>query len=139
MQNYHNLLYREEEREMHPYCQHAGIGLVPWSPLAGGQLARPRDASATTRSSTDPYQGLLSVASDDQIIARVHEVAQKLGISMAQVATAWSLYKGVNPIMGLHSVERIDEAVGAVGVELSEEDVKALEEVYVAKSVAPVF
>ena len=138
MQNYHNLLYREEEREMHPYCQHAGIGLIPWSPLAQGKLARPWSTS-THRGDNNPFASLLTSPSDEAIVNKVEEVAGKLGISMAQVATAWSLSKGVNPILGLQSEKRIDEAVGALGVVLSEEDIKALEGVYKAKSVPPLW
>ncbi|KAJ4305512.1 CSG1/SUR1-like protein [Kalmusia sp. IMI 367209] len=138
MQNYHNLLYREEEREMHPYCAHAGIGLIPWSPLAQGFLARPWNTS-TERSTADPFAGMLIAPSDEKIVNKVEEISKKLGVSMAQVATAWSLKKGVNPILGLQSEKRIDEAVGAVSVELSEEDFKALEDVYTAKAVAPVY
>jgi aryl-alcohol dehydrogenase-like predicted oxidoreductase len=138
MQNYHNLLYREEEREMHPYCAHAGIGLVPWSPLAQGVLARPWKASETTRSQDNSYQALLSSEGDKGVVDRLEEVSKKLGVSMAKVAIAWSLKKGVNPILGLSSIARIDEAVETVGFELSDEDMAALEEVYRAKPVAPV-
>lgn len=123
---------------MHPYCVDAGIGLIPWSPLAQGKLARPWNASSF-RAESDPYAGLLATASDETIVNKVEEVAKKLGVSMAQVATAWSLKKGVNPIMGLQSEKRIDEAVGALNVVLSQEDVEALESVYVAKPVAPVW
>lgn len=140
MQNYHNLLYREEEREMHAYCAHAGIGLVPWSPLAGGILARPWSArKSTTRSEDNPYVDLIAGPGDQAVVDRLEEVSKRLGKSMAQVATAWSLAKGVNPILGLSSERRIDEAVESVGLVLAEEDIKALEEVYKAKPVAPVF
>ncbi|KAL1610012.1 CSG1/SUR1-like protein [Paraconiothyrium brasiliense] len=138
MQNYHNLLYREEEREMHQYCFHEGIGLIPWSPLAQGKLARPWSASSL-RSDNNPFADMLTAPSDEAIVNKVEEVAKKLGVSMAQVATAWSLKKRVNPILGLQSEKRIDEAVGAIGVVLSEEDAKALESVYTAKPVAPLW
>ncbi|KAF2687335.1 Aldo/keto reductase [Lentithecium fluviatile CBS 122367] len=136
MQNYHNLLYREEEREMHPYCSHAGIGLIPWSPLAQGILARPYNTS-TKRSESDPFMGLLHSPEDKPTVDAVQRVAEKKGISMAQVATAWSLGKGVNPILGLQSEKRIDEAVGSVGVKLSEEEVRELEAGYKPKSKPP--
>ncbi|KAL5466105.1 hypothetical protein PMIN07_003802 [Paraphaeosphaeria minitans] len=139
MQNYHNLLYREEEREMHPYCAHAGIGLIPWSPLAQGKLARPWSTSSF-RNDNNPFGTLVSsTPADEAIVAKVEEVAGRLGVSMAQVATAWSLSKGVKPILGLQSEKRIDEAVGALGLVLGEEDVKALEGAYVAKGVAPLW
>ncbi|KAF2445255.1 Aldo/keto reductase [Karstenula rhodostoma CBS 690.94] len=138
MQNYHNLLYREEEREMHPYCRHAGIGLIPWSPLAQGKLARPWTESSF-REDNNPFSGVFATPPDKAIVDKVEEVAKKLGVSMAQVATAWSLSKGVYPILGLHSEKRIDEAVGAVGVVLGEEDVKALEGLYTAREVKPLW
>ncbi|KAF1959684.1 Aldo/keto reductase [Byssothecium circinans] len=139
MQNLHSLLYREEEREMHPYCTHAGIGLIPWSPLAQGVLARPWGSGSTARTESDPFSGMLTSDADKAVVDKVEEVAKKLGVSMAQVATAWSLKKGVHPILGLQSEKRIDEAVEALGVVLSEEDVKVLEEEYKAKSVAPLW
>jgi aryl-alcohol dehydrogenase-like predicted oxidoreductase len=139
MQNYHNLLYREEEREMHPYCQHAGIGLIPWSPLAQGKLARPWNETSF-RHDSNPFKDLLTAPSTDKaIVDKIEEVAKKLGVSMAQVATAWSLKKGVNPILGLQSEKRIVEAVAAVGVVLGEDDVKALEGVYTPKAVLPLW
>ncbi|KAF2111826.1 voltage-gated potassium channel subunit beta-3 [Lophiotrema nucula] len=138
MQNYHNLLYREEEREMHAYCEHAGIGLIPWSPLAQGVLARPwKNENESTRSQNNPFLALLVGENDHVIVDRVEEVAKKLNTTMATVAMAWSIKKGVNPILGLSSVKRIDEAVQAVHFELSDEDVKYLNEAYKAKPVAP--
>lgn len=140
MQNYHNLLYREEEREMHPYCAHAGIGLIPWSPLAQGVLARPWSSRTSThRGQTSMFASLVYQDSDKVVVDRLEEVSKKVGKSMATVATAWSLNKGVNPILGLSSVQRIDEAVDAVHFKLSEEDVKLLEEPYRAKAPVPVY
>ncbi|KAF2786564.1 Aldo/keto reductase [Melanomma pulvis-pyrius CBS 109.77] len=140
MQSYHNLLYREEEREMYAYCRHAGIGIIPWSPLAQGTLARPWSArAATVRGENNAYAALLTSEGDKAIVDRLEEVAKRVGLSMAVVATAWSLKKGVNPILGLQSVERIDEAAAAVDVELSGEDVEELEELYQAKAVAMVY
>ncbi|KAH8621924.1 hypothetical protein J4E82_011375 [Alternaria postmessia] len=141
MQNYHNLIYREEEREMHPYCDYAGIGLIPWSPLATGILARPwSEMGATKRAqlSQDLLAWMYSDA-DKVIVDRVEEVSKQLGQSMASVAIAWSLQKGVNPILGLNSIERIDEAVGAVDLHLSKETVAALEEPYKTRPVAPMW
>jgi versiconal hemiacetal acetate reductase len=135
MQDYYNLLYREEENEMIPYCNYAGIGLIPWSPYARGALTRPfKDRGTTLRDRTDAYlPGFVRARDqdvDEEIINRVEEVAKKIGKSMAQVAVAWCLSKGVSPIMGLNKPERMDEAVEAVKVKLSEEDVKYLEEPY---------
>lgn len=134
MQNYHNLLYREEEREMHPYCNHAGVGLIPWSPLAQGTLARPwKKDEDSTRAETNAYVAMLTDNSDKAVVDRLEEVAKKLNVSMAKVAIAWSIRKGVNPILGLQSIKRIDEAAETVNFELSDEDMKLLEEPYRAK------
>lgn len=143
MQNYHNLLAREEEREMIPYCIDSGVGLIPWSPLARGALSRPWSSRSTTREASDRALNHLirsrESESDKTIIDRVEEIAKKKGISMAQVATAWSLGKqGVNPILGLNSKERIDEAVASIKVTLTEEESRYLEEPYVPKSLYPV-
>ncbi|KAJ9200999.1 hypothetical protein DTO164E3_3748 [Paecilomyces variotii] len=143
MQNYHNLIAREEEREMIPYCQDTGVGLIPWSPLARGVLARPWGERSSVRESTDRVVSFLvrgrETEGDRMIVNRLEEIAKKKGVSMAQVATAWSLsHKGMNPILGLNSKERIDEAVAAIKVKLSEEEIKYLEEPYVAKGISPV-
>ncbi|CAN6660440.1 putative aryl-alcohol dehydrogenase Aad16p [Trichomonascus vanleenenianus] len=138
MQNHHSLLYREEEREMNPYCEATKVGLIPWSPLSRGMLARPRTVVDTERFKSDRY-GQLSVSKYSQaewdIIDRVEEIAKKKGVSMAEVAIAWSLSKGNSPILGLNKPERIDEAVAALKVKLTEEETKYLEELYVPKAV----
>ena len=147
MQNYHNLLYREEEREMIPYCKYTGVHLIPWSPIARGRLTRPYDSerldpdSKTTREDTDPWTKILNYKSegDKAVTDRVEEMAKKKGVSMAMVAMVWSLMKGVSPIVGLSSVERIDQAVEAVrqagkGL-LTKEDMTFLEELYRPKPV----
>ncbi|KAJ4311075.1 CSG1/SUR1-like protein [Neodidymelliopsis sp. IMI 364377] len=140
MQNYHNLIYREEEREMHPYCDFAGIGLIPWSPLATGILARPwSEMGATKRAQDNQFLSFMYQEEDKAIVDKLEEVSKRLGKSMASVAIAWSLQKGVNPILGLSSVERVDEAVETIGLELSEDDVRALEEPYRARAVAPMW
>ena len=142
MQDYHSLLYREEEREMIAYCKDAGVGVIPYSPLARGLLTRPHKSEPTERSKTDTYSELLlgqTTPADVEIIGRVEELAKKKGVSMAAVATAWSIQKGVIPIVGLASTERVDQAIEAVKLQkeglLTDEDVKYLEEKYVAKSV----
>lgn len=141
MQNYYNLIYREEEREMIPYCADTGVGCIPWSPIARGALARPYADRSTTRESTDRF--LNSIVRnrhnevDKTIIDRVEEVARKRDVSMATVATAWVLSKHlVNPIIGLSSKERIDETVKAIKFQLSEDEIKYLEEPYLPKNVA---
>jgi aryl-alcohol dehydrogenase-like predicted oxidoreductase len=138
MQNYYNLIYREEEREMIPYCQDTGVGLIPWSPIARGALTRPWNDRSSKRAETDKFLEMLvhgrEDAIDKKIIERVEEVAKKNGVSMAGVATAWCIKKGVCPIIGLSSKERIDETVKNSNIQLSDEDAKYLEEVYVPKA-----
>ncbi|CAI6323992.1 unnamed protein product [Periconia digitata] len=139
MQNYYNLIYREEEREMIPYCKETGVGLIPWSPIARGALTRPWTDRTTLRSTTDQALGVLVHNRDDDtdkaIIARIEEVSKKRGVSMACVATAWCVSKGVCPIIGMNSKERIEEAVENVRFVLSDEEVMFLEEAYRPKEV----
>jgi len=138
MQNYYNLIYREEEREMIPYCQDTGVGLIPWSPIARGALTRPWSDRSSKRAETDKFLEMLvhgrEDAIDKKIIERVEEVAKKHNVSMACIATAWTIKKGVCPIIGLSSKERIDETVRNSNFKLSDEDAKYLEEVYVPKA-----
>ena len=140
MQNYHNLTYREEEREMIPYCLDSGVGLIPWSPIAAGLLARPWHSRETRREETDGSIALRrsrDKGADSEIVKRVEEVANRMGVPMAAVATAWSLAQPLtNPIIGLSSKERIDQACEAVKVKLSDDDMKYLEEPYQPKSIA---
>ncbi|KAI7553580.1 Versiconal hemiacetal acetate [Hortaea werneckii] len=140
MQNYHNLLYREEEREMIPYCQHTGVGIIPWSPVARGVLTRPWSERSTKREQSDNFLKSLirkrETETDKVVVDRVEEVAKKHSVSMACIATAWSIYKGCCPIIGLSSKERIEEAVANANFQLSEEDAKYLEEPYLPKAVA---
>jgi aryl-alcohol dehydrogenase-like predicted oxidoreductase len=140
MQNYHNLIYREEEREMIPYCRASGVGCIPWSPVARGALTRPWGERSTKREETDNFLKSLirskETEVDKAIVDRLEEVAKKKGVGMAQVAIAWSIkQEGVNPIVGLGSKERIDQAVEAVKVELTEEEAKYLEEPYMSKQI----
>lgn len=135
MQNHYNLLNREEEREMLPLCKSEGIGVLPWSPLARGRLARPLGES-TRRMETDEYGKTLYVAavdSDRQIIERVMQIAKEKGVSQAQVATAWLLQNPVvtSPIIGASKLEHVDDAVAAVSVKLTPDEIKRLEEPYV--------
>jgi aryl-alcohol dehydrogenase-like predicted oxidoreductase len=129
--------YREEEREMNKYCKLTGVGLIPWSPLYRGALARPVDAAETSRSKTarnNPMFGGYSDA-DKKIISRVEEIAKKKNWAMAQVALAWIIQKGTIPIVGFSSVERLHQSIEVKGKELTEEDIKYLEEPYVPKPV----
>ncbi|KAF2130524.1 Aldo/keto reductase [Dothidotthia symphoricarpi CBS 119687] len=138
MQNYYNLIYREEEREMIPYCQDTGVGLIPWSPIARGALTRPWSDRSSSRAQTDkPLTALIYSREnkiDETIVGRVEEIAKKHGVSMACIATAWCVKKGVVPIIGLSSKERIEEAVQNVLFKLSDEDASYLEEAYMPKT-----
>lgn len=139
MQNYHNLLGREEEREMIPYCLDSGVGLIPWSPMARGVLARPWGARSSVRENSDAALQLLvrsrETEVDKAIVDRVEEIAKKKNITMAQVAIAWVLsHPKENPILGLSSKERIDEAVAAIKVQLTPDEIKYLEEPYRPKA-----
>ena len=141
MQNHYNLLYREEEREMVPLCRDEGVGLVPWSPLARGHLARGPEAKGTKRSETDRFGKTLyspMAEADRRVIAAVDETAKKRKLPHAQIALAWLLQKdGVTaPIVGATRMEHLEAAVGALGVRLSGEELTALEAPYVPHPVA---
>ncbi|CAK7901969.1 putative aryl-alcohol dehydrogenase Aad16p [[Candida] anglica] len=143
MQNYYNLLYREEEREMIPFCNESDfgkVGLIPWSPLARGILTRTVSEKSTTRSSDiDPMQKHLGLEdlteSDKETIRRTESVSKEIGVSMATVATAWVISKGCAPIVGLNSEERVDDIIKAVKTKLSQEQVAYLEGSYNSKNV----
>jgi len=135
MQDHYNLLQREEEREMLPLCAAEGIGVLPWSPLARGRLARAWD-ERTNRLETDEYGKKLYVAatdSDRQVVERVGEIAEKRGVPRAQVALAWILHKPVvtAPIVGASKPHHLDDAVAALSLKLTAEEIAALEEPYV--------
>ena len=135
MQNHYNLIYREEEREMLPLCRDQGIGVIPWSPLARGFLAgnRNKQGGETARAQSDEYARQLYYQDDDFAIAdRLGQVAQSRGLPNMQVALAWILSKpGVTaPIIGASKPHHLDDAIGALSVKLSADDVKQLEEPY---------
>lgn len=136
MQNHYNLVYREEEREMIPFCLEQGVGLIPWSPLARGFLAgnrTPDKLGETTRSKNDPFaEELYFRDSDFKIVDRVRELANKRGVKPMQIALAWNLHKpGVAaPIIGATKMHHLDEAIAALEVKLSSEDIHFLEELY---------
>jgi len=143
MQNHLNLLYREEEREMLPLCRDQGIGVIPWSPLARGRLARGPDEK-TERSETDKFGTYLyrkTVEADRAVIERVGEVAAERGISRGQVALAWHFAKlGVTaPIVGATKLEQLNDAIAAIEVSLSAEEIKRLEDPYVPHPVSGFF
>jgi aryl-alcohol dehydrogenase-like predicted oxidoreductase len=140
MQNHYNLLNREEEREMLPFCAAYGIGVIPWSPLARGRLARAWD-EATERTRTDEYGKTLynaSVESDRAITEAVGRVAASRGVSRAQVATAWMLSKPyvTAPIIGATKPAHLDDALEALSLELTPEEIASLEAPYVPHPIA---
>jgi aryl-alcohol dehydrogenase-like predicted oxidoreductase len=135
MQNYLNLLYREEEREMLPLCKAAGIGVMPWSPLARGRLARDWEA-ASARSESDAFGRTLyakTADADRKVAEALAAVATRLGRPRAQVALAWLLAKPevTAPIIGATRLEQLDDAVAALTLVLTPEDVAELEAPYV--------
>jgi aryl-alcohol dehydrogenase-like predicted oxidoreductase len=135
MQDHYNLLHREEEREMLPLCAEEKIAVLPWSPLARGRLARAWDES-TNRLETDEYGKKLYVAANDadrRVVERVGEIAQKRGVPRAQVALAWMLQKPVvtAPIVGASKQQHLEDAIAALSLRLSPEEISALEEPYV--------
>nr|WP_321359875.1 aldo/keto reductase [uncultured Hyphomonas sp.] len=139
MQNYVNLLYREEEREMLPYCASEGVAVMPWSPLARGRLTRDWDET-TERSETDRVQGLLytkAVEADRKVVETVADVAKERGVPRAQVAMAWLLHKPevTSPIIGATKMGHLEDAVAATALKLSDEDIARLEAPYVPHEV----
>lgn len=135
MENHYNLLYREDERELIPVCRQFGVSLMPYSPLAGGHLARATWESDTLRGKTDrvakgKYDRM--EAQDIRIVKRVQELADKYSCKMSQIALAWQWEKGVeSPIIGATKKQYLDDAVDALHVKLTPEDVRYLEELYV--------
>jgi aryl-alcohol dehydrogenase-like predicted oxidoreductase len=139
MQNYVNLLYREEEREMLPLCQAEGIGVIPWSPLARGRLTRDWDVQSA-RAETDEFgRGLYAKTADAdrKVVEAVTAVAAARGVPRAQVALAWVLQKSVisAPIVGATKVAQLDDAVAALALKLTPDEVKTLEAPYVPHAV----
>jgi aryl-alcohol dehydrogenase-like predicted oxidoreductase len=135
MQPHYNLIYREEEREMLPLCRSEGIGVIPWSPLARGQLARPLRSATSKRATTDSVSGALygtDDAASEAIIKAVEAVADKHGVAMASVAYAWVAGRpGVSaPIVGISRAGQFDAALAALDLDLDREDLDALEAPY---------
>ncbi|HEX2320828.1 MAG TPA: aldo/keto reductase [Streptosporangiaceae bacterium] len=141
MQNHYNLLYREEEREMIPQCVDQGVGVIPWSPLARGVLAGNRTRSGerrTTRAGTDPFSDSMYAApSDFDIVDRVAAMASGRGVPPAQVALAWLLQRpGVTaPIIGATKLGHLEDALAGEQLDLTEDEVRQLEELYIPHAV----
>lgn len=141
MQSYYNLLYREDERELNHFCANSDlgkVGLVPYSPLARGFLARPLGSDSTTREGVDKginaRYGLADLADHEvEIIKRVEELAKKYDVCMAAIGIAWLWVKGACPIVGVSSASRIDDYMQALKVKLTDDEIKNLEELYQPK------
>ena len=137
MQDHYNLLYREEEREVLPFCEDQGVGVLPWSPLARGMLTRDWDES-TTRSDSDEFTRKLYGEGDRAVVETLAEVARRRDAPRAQVALAWLLAKPAvtSPIVGVTKLEHLHDAVAAVDLELSADEVVELEAPYRPHAVA---
>jgi aryl-alcohol dehydrogenase-like predicted oxidoreductase len=140
MQNVHNAVYREEEREMYPACQKFGMGGIPWSPVSMGFLTRPWSSFSTTtrgKIQNEGFHGTPYTDADKAINSQIEIIAKSREVSMATVAIAWSLSKPfiTAPILGMSKKERVDEAVAAIFFELSEEEIKSIDDLYVPKNV----
>ena len=135
MQNHYNLLCREDEREMIPVCNQYNVSLIPYSPLAGGHLTHLNWETDTARSKTDnTLRKKYDSAKDNdlQIIERVNQLAQKYNVSMAQISLAWLYKKGVaSPVVGATKINHFEDAVKAIDLDLSDDDCKYLEELYI--------
>lgn len=140
MQNYYNLLYREEEREMFPLCEDQQIATMPWSPLARGKLTRDWDDDSSARGQSDRLIGLLYKRTEDAdraVVEAVAKVAEGRGVPRAQVALAWMLSKShvTTPIVGASKASHMDDAIAALSLELSNEEIASLEAPYVPHEV----
>lgn len=142
MQNFYNLLYREEEREMIPFCNDnelGKVGLIPYSPVARGLLSRPigKSSEQNRNAETDPRIKALFgdlTNADKEIIGRVEELSKKHDVTMAAIAAAWTIAKGTSPIVGLNSEKRVDDIIEAISLKLTNEEMEYLEGPYVAKA-----
>ena len=136
MQDHYNLVYREEEREMIPLCLDGGVGLIPWSPMARGFFAKnrkPGGGGETTRANSDPFANQLYFREEDFAIANLaNEIGDARGVSGSQIALAWILSKPhINsPIIGATKMDHLDQAIAALDIKLSEDEIKRLEEPY---------
>ncbi|HMD80850.1 MAG TPA: aldo/keto reductase [Anaerolineales bacterium] len=136
MQNHYNLVYREEEREMIPFCQDQGIGLLPWSPMARGFFAGDRKRGGggeTSRSNNNPFAKGLYFRDEDFAVADcAAEVAKERGVTASQIALAWVLNKPYvhSPIIGATKMDHLDQAIAAIDIKLSDDELKRLEEPY---------
>ncbi len=135
MQNHYNLAYREEEREMIPLCQAEGIGLLPWSPLAGGFLAR-ADSAKSTRSQLPMYRDRYQRPADQAVLHALRDIAAKRGAKPAEIAIAWLLsMPNVTPILGPSKLEHLDDPLNALSIQLDDDEIAVLEAPYATQDV----
>jgi aryl-alcohol dehydrogenase (NADP+) len=137
MQNHYNLIYREEEREMLPLCLDQGVGVIPWSPLARGRLTRPWDTQ-TARSETDEFGRSLYRDEDETVVDKVIALAERRGVAPAQVGLAWLLAQPAvtSPIVGVTSPQHLSDAIAAVDLELTDDEIAELGADYVPHAIA---
>jgi aryl-alcohol dehydrogenase-like predicted oxidoreductase len=140
MQDHLNLIYREEEREMLPLCRDQGIGVIPYSPLASGRLTRDFESETTLRSETDQiakYKYDATADTDRQVVQRVAELAERHGVPRVHIALSWLLQKQpvVAPIIGATKIRHLEDAIGALSVRLTPDEVARLEEPYVPHAI----
>jgi aryl-alcohol dehydrogenase (NADP+) len=137
MQNHYNLIYREEEREMLPLCLDQGVGVIPWSPLARGRLTRPWDTQ-TARSETDEFGRSLYRDEDEAVVDKVISLAERRGVAPAQVGLAWLLAQPAvtSPIVGVTSQQHLADAIDAVDLELTDDEIAELGADYVPHAIA---
>jgi len=134
MQDQYNLLEREEEREMHPYAAATGVGVIPWSPLAAGYLAKPWGTEGSGRNSSDTFgkRFLQSADANAKIVSVVEEIARERGISMTQVALAWVVSKPAvtAPIVGVTKTHHLSDVIASLELTLSDDEIARLEAPY---------
>jgi len=136
VQHHYNLLYREDERDLVPFCRDQGLGLMCWSPLARGRLARPAAVGATARGASDDVAEALYGAADDPILSDLAAVAAARGVPPAQTALAWIMAKGIVPVVGATKDRHIDDAVAAANLRLSEAELARLERSYTPRALS---
>ncbi|MBA2813505.1 aldo/keto reductase [Streptomyces sp. KM273126] len=135
MQNHYNLLYREEEREMLPLCEDQGVGVLPWSPLARGRLAREWDTT-TQRSRTDQFGSTLYQEGDRDIVEAVGRTATERGVPRARIALAWLLRRSTAPIVGATRPQHLEDAVAALDIDLTDKEIEDLERPYTPRAIS---
>jgi 1-deoxyxylulose-5-phosphate synthase len=138
MQNHYNPIYREEEREMIPLCIDMNLGIMPWSPLARGQVTRPIDTSTTRKESDSLQQTWYNHSNDNEIINEIEQIAKELDVSMAQVSLSWVLQQpGItSPIIGVTKISHLEDAIAAIELRINQDYIKRISEKYTSRPIA---